>query len=102
MTQVSATSWFDFAVDLTGVYDKGQRATHNDPGYEASVEDAAVSGLRYERPAWVKGPAGFERKEVSFDLLDGVDVTDPNVVKLLNNIADALGDHATDALADNL
>lgn len=90
MTQVSATGWFEFAVDLTGVYDKGQRPTHNDPGHEASVQDVTVDGISYERQG------------KTHNILDGVDVTDPNVVKLLNNIADALGDHATDALTDNL
>jgi hypothetical protein len=90
MTQVSASEEFEFVVDLTGIREPGLRPTHNDPGHEASIEDVTVEGLRYV--TWGK----------TIDLLDGIDRTNPEVRKLLANIAAALGDSATDALADNL
>jgi len=95
--QVEATTTIEIEISLSGSMQPGQSQTHNDPGHDAFVEDVTVEdfgGLE----GTPKG-AGFTRwKRVSF--LKGVDCTQPDVIRLLDNIREFLGDDADTALME--
>jgi hypothetical protein len=91
---VSATTSFEIEVNLSGTFQPGcaawgggrfERPTN--PPEDDSVEDVEVCGLVALR---FKGP--------STNLLAGVDLKNPEVRKLLDNIANFLGDEAAEIL----
>lgn len=92
--QVEATTTIEIEISLSGTVQSGQSQTHNDPGHDAFAEGVTVEdfggliayGKNYPR----------QHKFVSF--LKGVDCTQPDVIRLLDNIREFLGDDADDAI----
>lgn len=83
----TTTTYIELGIDLAGVFQRGYAQTHNDPGEPDGFEDITIEGLFCEVTL---------HKEIN--LLAGVDTTNPHVRRLLDNILNALGDAAHEAL----
>ena len=87
----TATTYIEIGVNLAGVFQRGYAATHTEPGERDGFEDITIEGLFFEETL---------RKEIN--LLEGVDTTNPHVRRLLDNILNALGEAADEALMEEV
>jgi len=95
--QVEATTTIEIEISLSGSIQPRQSQTHNDPGHDAFSEDVTVEDFG----GVVTLPrAGLMRRWKTVSFLKGVDCTQPDVIRLLNNIREFLGDDADDALLE--
>jgi len=102
---VTATLSAEILVELSGVFQPGYPETGptydcgGEPAEGPDVEDIAVTGLtfmrqKFDRPSrkWTPNP---------IDLLAGVDLKSAAIRTLLDNIANALGEEAVEALVQD-
>ena len=100
MSTVADTIWDEIGVSVTGRFVKGYPQTGpsfdcaGEPGEPDSIEDLAVEGLTGVQYRWQDG----ERVEVKVDLLNGVDLKNPEIVKFLANLAEFVREQAEPAL----
>ena len=98
-TPVTATISAEILVELSGVFQPGypERGPTYDCGGEPPepdcVEDIAVTGLTVE--------VGRRADMHVVDLMAGVNPRCPDVMRLLDNIANALGEEALEALMED-
>jgi hypothetical protein len=95
MRDVTATITIEIEVGFTGTYSPGYAGDRTDPPEPDGIEDLECEGLSVEIQHPFEG--GVYR---SVNLLQGVDLRNPEVRKLLDNIANAVSDEATEALIE--
>lgn len=103
---VHATTSFEIEVDLSGTFQPGCPAWGGgrferpiNPPEDASIEDVEVTGVNGLKRVWGFA-SGLTWK--SIDLLAGVDRNNPEVRKLLDNIANFLGEEAAELLMNEV
>lgn len=122
--KVSTTYSFEITLDLTGAFVPAQADTGptyssgGEPGWDAYVEDIDIEGMQFERVERVFVPHSietgelteadraqrksvpisvigkFENRIVAHDLFRGVDKSNPEILKLMANIVEAVGKDA--------
>ena len=83
---------FEIETVLEGDVTPAEPASWDSPGYGAEVDSMVVKDLYFLRFNYKT------RKHDRVDLLRGVDRKSPEIKRLLNNIAEAIGEDADDAL----
>ena len=97
---VSDTVWVELGVYVTGTFVAGYPETGpsfacaGEPGEPDCIEDLSAEGLHGVAYSRVDG----KRAETPVDLLKGVDLKNPEIVKFLNNLAEFVREDAEPAL----
>jgi hypothetical protein len=95
-----ATHSFEIELELDGTYRPYRPATHWDPAEGGEVEDVEITDagvLVADRSRKPGDPLRWVRKS----FLTGVDLKNPEVVKLLSNLLELVREDAEAAVADD-
>ncbi len=94
----TATYSFEIELDLSGTVSPGYAGDQTSPPEGVSVEDVdieGVFGLKFERVGTYA-----DGRWTRTNLLDGVDIKNTEVQKILSNILAFVGDYASDAILE--
>lgn len=101
----TATISVELDLTVSGRYDPGQpdrlpSASDDvgEPGWDACVEDVGIDDMRGDRPVTFRSRLV---RYVHTSILTGVDVTQPDVQRLLANLLELVRDDAEQALLEN-
>lgn len=110
-THVTASIPIELTLNLTGVYQPPMRAPAHmgeppiEPDDPECVEDIAIAAILFESYERVPPDEGTtvatRRRLITHDLLDGVDTSNKDVVRLLDNMLALIYREAEEALIED-
>lgn len=89
----TATTYLELEITVSGTYERAEPDVGIMSGGWAFDDLIGIEVARYAK-------ADGRTVRTATDLLDGVDLKCPGVIRLLNNICDVIGDSACHALAE--
>lgn len=102
MTTITGTHWVEIALEYEGTDVPYRPATRTDPEEGGNVEDIGVEGLSADVVTRKLVDGTVVRRTSTANLLDGCDLTSPDIKRLLMNLTEAFRDTLQDAANDGL